>query len=136
MEIVVKTFKDLTVWQEAMTLVEMVYSETKNYPKEEIFGLTNQTRRAAVSIPANIAEGNGRKSRAEYLNYLAIANGSLAELETHLLIAVRITYLNKQKMDILQNQLHSVGRLLTALRKSLAPPPQPPVPNPRSPSST
>ena len=115
----IQSFNDLIVWQEAMNLVEMVYLETKNYPKEEIYGLTNQTRRAAVSIPANIAEGNGRKSRAEYLNFLSIANGSLTELETHLLIATRINYLNVQKMETFQNQLNSVGRLLTALRKSL-----------------
>ncbi|MDR0712700.1 MAG: four helix bundle protein, partial [Bacteroidales bacterium] len=131
-----QTFKDLMVWQEAMNLVEMIYQETQVYPKEEIYGLTSQTRRAAASIPANIAEGNGRKNRKEYLNFLSIANGSLTELETHLLIAVRIKYLNEQKMEIIQPQLNIVGRLLTALRKSLAENPHSPFPIPHPPFST
>ncbi|MDR2968328.1 MAG: four helix bundle protein [Tannerellaceae bacterium] len=117
----IQSFKELQVWQEAMNLTEMVYMETKTFPKEEIYGLTSQTRRAAVSIPANIAEGYGRKNRAEYLHFLSIANGSLTELETHLLIATRINYLPHQRMELLQNQLNLVGRLLTALRKALTP---------------
>ncbi|NUQ24434.1 MAG: four helix bundle protein [Saprospiraceae bacterium] len=116
----IQSFKELIVWQEAMNLLEMVYLNTQTFPKEEMYGLTSQTRRAAVSIPANIAEGYGRKNRKEYLHFLSIANGSLTELETHLLIAQRIKYLNQQHMDLIQEQLNSVGRLLTALRKSLA----------------
>jgi four helix bundle protein len=85
-----------------------------------MYGLTNQMRRAAVSIPANIAEGNGRTSRPEYLHFLAIANGSMTELETHILIAERISFLRRDVSEQLQQQLASVGRLLTALRKSLA----------------
>ncbi|MDR0290387.1 MAG: four helix bundle protein [Treponema sp.] len=119
----IKTFKDLTVWQEAMNLVEMIYRQTKIFPKEEMYGMTSQIRRAAVSIPANIAEGNGRKSRKEYLQFLSIANGSASELETHLLIAERLNYLTKDTAAPLQTQLHSVGRLLSALRKSLFPSP-------------
>ncbi|MDR0495146.1 MAG: four helix bundle protein [Treponema sp.] len=119
----IKSFRDLTVWQEAMNLVEMVYLQTRTFPKEEIYGLTSQIRRAAVSVPANIAEGNGRKSRKEYLHFLAIARGSIAELETHLLIAERLNMLTKEVSDQLQKQLQSVGRLLLALRKSLAPNP-------------
>ena len=115
----VRTFKDLIVWQEAMNLVEMVYLQTKSFPKEEIYGLTTQIRRAAISIPANIAEGNGRKTRKEYLQFLSIANGSMKELETHLLIAERIRFLAKEMAEQLQTQLNTVGRLLTALRKSL-----------------
>ncbi|GAB6395101.1 MAG: four helix bundle protein [Bacteroidales bacterium] len=115
----IQTFKQLTVWQEAMTLVEMIYRETGNYPKAENYGLTSQTRRAAVSVPANIAEGFGRQGRAEYLNFLSIAHGSLTELETHLLIAQRIGYLSNQTLEPLQKQLDSVGRLLNALRKAL-----------------
>ena len=117
-----KVFKSLIVWQDAMNLVEIIYRQTKQFPKEEIYGLTNQMRRAAVSIPANIAEGNGRISRKEYLQFLSIANGSLTELETHLLIALRIQYLNIKDMERIQKQLDSVGRLLTALRKSLRKP--------------
>jgi len=80
----IKSFKDLTVWQEAMNLVEMVYLQILTFPKEEMYGLTSQIKKAAVSVPANIAEGNGRKSRKEYLQFLSIANGSLMELEMYL----------------------------------------------------
>ena len=126
----IKTFKDLTVWQEAMNLVEMIYLQTKNFPKEEMYGLTSQIRRAAVSVPANIAEGNGRKSRKEYLQFLSIANGSIAELETHLLIAERIRFMTKEAADQLQTQLQSVRRLLAAMRKSLTPNPRSLIPDP------
>jgi four helix bundle protein len=119
----IKTFKDLMVWQEAMNLVEMIYRHTKNFPKEEMYGITSQIRRAAVSIPANIAEGNGRKSRKEYLRFLSIANGSVSELDTHLLIAERLNYLAKDVKVLLEVQLQSVGKLLSALRKSLIPSP-------------
>jgi four helix bundle protein len=86
----IKSFKELTVWQEAMNLVEMVYQQTIILPKTEMYGLTSQIRRAAVSIPANIAEGNGRRSRKEYLQFLSIANGSIMELETHILISEQL----------------------------------------------
>jgi four helix bundle protein len=118
---ITKTFKDLVVWQEAMKLVEIVYLKTKTFPKEELYGLTSQIRRAAISIPANIAEGNGRKSRKEYTHFLSIANGSLTELETHLLIAERLNFVTKETMEQFQAQLQLVGRLLSALRKSLLP---------------
>lgn len=118
----ISSFKELRVWQEAMNLVELVYQVTKLYPKEERFGLSSQTRRAAVSIPANIAEGYGRGTRKDYLHFLTIANGSLLELETHLLIAQRL-YLPSETMQPTLNQLQTVGKILTALRKSLSPPP-------------
>jgi four helix bundle protein len=118
----ISSFKELRVWQEAMNLVELVYQVTKLYPKEEMFGLSSQTRRAAVSIPANIAEGYGRGTRKDYLHFLTIANGSLLELETHLLIAQRL-YLPSETMQPTLNQLQTVGKILTALRKSLSPPP-------------
>jgi four helix bundle protein len=124
-----KTFKDLVAWQEAMNLVEMIYLQTRTFPKEEMYGLTSQIRRAVVSIPANIAEGNGRKSRKEYLHFLSIAVGSISELETHLLIAVRLSFLTKEMSEQLLTQLQSVSRLLSALRRSLVPS----VPNPPSP---
>lgn len=88
----VKSYKDLIVWQKAMDLVEMVYQVTKGFPKEELYGLTNQLRRAAVSVPSNIAEGQARRSTAEFRNFLSIARGSLAEVETQLLIAERLGY--------------------------------------------
>jgi four helix bundle protein len=114
-----KSFKELTVWQEAMNLVEMVYQQTIILPKTEMYGLTSQIKRAAVSIPANIAEGNGRKSRKEYLQFLSIANGSIMELETHILILERLKLITSEVSEQMQNQLNSVGRLLSALRKSL-----------------
>ena len=119
----IKSFKELTVWQEAMNLVEMVYKQTINLPKTEMYGLTSQIRRAAVSIPANIAEGHGRKSRNEYLQFLSIANGSIMELETHILIIERLKLITSEVSEQLQNQLKSVRRLLYALRKALAPEP-------------
>jgi len=115
----VNSARDLNVWKEAMNLVKQVYIETKKFPKEEIYGITNQIRRAAVSIPSNIAEGNGRKNRKEYINFLSIANGSLMELETQLIISENIGYLDKKNMDILLKQVELVSRLLNGLRKSL-----------------
>ncbi|MCL2265488.1 MAG: four helix bundle protein [Treponema sp.] len=115
-----------------MNLVEIIYLQTKSFPKEEMYGLTSQIRRAAVSIPANIAEGNGRKSRKEYLRFLSIANGSIKELETHLMIAERLYFLTKETWEQLQAQLQKVGRLLTALRKSLNPTPHSLLPTPSS----
>ncbi|MCL2834041.1 MAG: four helix bundle protein [Treponema sp.] len=106
----------------------MVYLQTKTFPREEMYGLTSQMRRAAVSVPANIAEGNGRMSRKEYLRFLSIANGSLKELETHILIAERVKLLKNEAMEQLLTQLQMVGRLLTALKKSLRP--HSPLPTP------
>ena len=122
----IMSFKDMTVWKEAMNLVKMIYLETKIFPKEEMYGLTSQIRKSAVSIPANIAEGNGRKSRKEYLQFLSIASGSISELETHLLIAEQLNFLTKEVTEQLQKQLRSVARLLQALRNSLNP--APPIP--------
>ena len=119
----IKSFKDLTVWKEAMNLVEMIYLQTRKFPKEEMYGLTSQIRKSTVSIPANIAEGNGRKSRKEYLQFLSIANGSIAELETHLIIAERLNFLTKETAEQLMTQLQSVARLLQALRNALTPDP-------------
>jgi len=115
-----KTFKELIVWQEAMKLVELIYMKTKDFPKEEMYGISSQIKRAAISIPANIAEGYKRKSRKEYLQFLSIAAGSIAELETHILIAQRIGFLAKDTTEQLEIQLYSTERLLSALQKSLS----------------
>jgi len=95
----VKSYKDLIVWQKAMDLVETVYKATKEFPKDELYSLTNQLRRAAVSIPSNIAEGHARNSTAEFKNFLYIAKGSLAEVETQLLIAERLNYINHEQLS-------------------------------------
>jgi four helix bundle protein len=117
----IKSFRDLTVWQEAMNLIEMIYRITKSFPKEEIYGMAAQMKRAAVSVAANIAEGHGRNHRKEYLHFLGIANGSLLELETHILIAERVNLFQKETSEQLQTQLRLVGRLLGGLIKSLTP---------------
>ena len=109
--------RNLVVWQEAMKLVAAVYVATEQLPRREWFGLTAQTRRAAVSIPSNIAEGAGRNSTREYVQFLGIATASLAELETQLELGVMLKYLPPD-VDVI-NQTRRVGRLLTALRKAM-----------------
>ncbi|MCF7790538.1 MAG: four helix bundle protein [Victivallales bacterium] len=117
---VIKCYKDLIVWQKAMDLVEMVYQATRQFPKEEIYGLTSQIRRAAVSIPSNIAEGQARNSTAEFRNFLSIARGSLAELETQLLITHRLNYLSKEQMLQLMNIHQEISKMIPALMSKLA----------------
>jgi four helix bundle protein len=114
-------YKDLIVWQKAMDLVSAVYSLTRTMPEDERFGLTNQIRRAAVSVPSNIAEGQGRRSGAEFVRFLRIANGSRQELETQLLVAARLGYIDKKGCDGLLDQVAEVGRLLSGLEKSVTP---------------
>jgi four helix bundle protein len=110
--------KDLIVWQKAMDLVVTVYRITKTFPKTEIYGLASQMQRAAVSIPSNIAEGHGLKQTQAYARHLAIANGSLTELETQLEIARRLGYLTTENESVM-NQAGEVGRMLAGLRRSL-----------------
>jgi four helix bundle protein len=88
----VKNYRELIVWQKAMDLVEGVYKSSKGFPREEVYALTSQIRRAAVSIPSNIAEGQGRRSTAEFLHHLSIAHGSLRETETQILVAARLEF--------------------------------------------
>ena len=109
--------RNLLAWQEAMKLVAAVYQVTTSFPRSELYGLTAQTRRAAVSIPSNIAEGAGRNSTREYVQFLGIATGSLSELETQLELGMMLKFL-PDDADILRHT-HRVGRLLTALRTSL-----------------
>ena len=110
----------LVVWQEAISLVEVIYRETAKFPREELFGITAQMRRSALSIPSNIAEGAGRNSPRELIQFLGFASGSGAELDTHLEIAIRLGYLRKNS-DACQ-ALGRVGKLLTGLRRSLKKP--------------
>ena len=113
--------KDLDVWKKAIEFVAEIYKITRNFPKDEIYGLTSQIRRAAVSIPSNIAEGAARNSTKEFIQFLAIAKGSKAELETQLLICVKIHYLNNSDIEIAINLIKEVGKMLNALQKSLIP---------------
>ena len=110
--------RDLVVWQKAMDLVVAVYKLTKSFPKTEIYGLASQMQRAAVSVPSNIAEGHGLKPTQAYARQLAIANGSLTELETQLEIARRLGYLTAENESVI-DRAGEVGRILAGLRRSL-----------------
>ena len=110
---------NLDVWKKAVDLSVRVYAATESFPKEEKFGLTQQIRRAAVSIAANIAEGAGRKSRREFSRFLSIAQGSKSEVETELLIAFRLGYIAEQEYRNLIVSLNEVGRMITGLRNYL-----------------
>lgn len=115
----VKDFKDLIVWQRAMELVTEVYRLARKLPKEELFALSDQIRRAAISIPSNIAEGQGRNSTKEFIQFLAIAKGSKSELETQLLLCVKIGYLIEPEILTAINLIQEVGKMLNALQRSL-----------------
>ena len=114
-----KSFRELRVWQAAMILVEKVYMLTHDFPKQEMYGLTSQIRRAAVSIPSNIAEGHTREHLKEYLHHLSMAQASLAELETQLEIAVRLRYLLTRTVEQIQSAINSLGKQMYALRNAL-----------------
>jgi len=115
----VKNYKDLIAWQRAMDLVEKVYQLTLGFPKEETYGLTSQIRRAVVSVPSNIAEGEGRNSTNDFLRFLSIAHGSLREVETQLLIAVRLNYLKQEDIREAQQLCAETGRILNGLMNRL-----------------
>lgn len=115
----VNSFRDLRVWQDGIRLVTECYRVTRTFPDDERFGLVNQLRRSAVSVPANIAEGWGRQSTKDYLRYLAIANGSLAELETHLEIAAALGFLSQEAHATLTDDIHRLARMLNRLKQSL-----------------
>jgi four helix bundle protein len=117
----VKNYRELIVWQRAMEVVEMVYTLTKGFPNDERFGLTSQVRRAAVSIPSNIAEGQARDSTAEFLRFLSIAQGSRAEVETRLLIASQLGYATRESIDPILDKLEEVKRMTYSLKKKLSP---------------
>lgn len=110
------SFKDLIVWQKAMDLSVAVYQITKKFPKEEMFGMTSQMRRAAVSIASNIAEGEGRKSKKEFAHFLGIALGSKAELETQILLCEKVGLLEKECSKKALSLLDEVGKMLACLK--------------------
>ena len=112
----VNTHKDLDAWKKAMDLAAQIYSLTLQFPKEELYGLTAQMRRSAVSIPSNIAEGAARHSRKEFIQFLHIASGSVAELETQLLLAVRLGFISN---DGVMAHIEEVRKLLLGLLRSL-----------------
>ena len=115
----ISSYRDLRVWQEGMELAEACYSVTRSFPREETFGLTSQIRRAAASVPANIAEGYGRDSTGEYVQFLRVAQGSLKELETHLLLSTRAGLTRAEVVEPILRRADVLGRMLHALYRSL-----------------
>jgi four helix bundle protein len=111
----VQSYRNLVVWNKAMELVTEIYRMTQGFPKEELFGLTSQIRRAAVSVPSNIAEGKGRLSKGEFRQFLGNARGSLAELETQILIAQNLQYLHGAEANRLLAMVEEVGKVLNGL---------------------
>ena len=112
----VASYKELIAWQKAMDLVEVIYIASKAFPRDELYGLTDQ---AAVSVPSNIAEGQARRSTKEFLNHLSIAYGSLSEVETQLLIAQRLSYVTDQQALPALELIREVGRIINGLLNSL-----------------
>jgi len=115
----VRDYRDLIVWQKSMLLVELIYGVSQQFPKVEMYGLTNQIRRAVVSIPSNIAEGQARQSAAEFRNFLSIAQGSRAEVETQILIAERLNYITPLEIEPILSLLEEISKMLVSLRKNL-----------------
>jgi len=115
----IHSFQDLEVWKRSVDLTEAVYRQSGEWPKEEKFGLTQQLRRAAASVAANIAEGAERNGTREFLHFLGIAKGSLAEARTFLVLAGRLNYLDETALRDLQRQSEDISRMLAGLTKSL-----------------
>ena len=119
MDTQIKSFRDLVVWQKAMDLVELVYAITKQFPSDERYALTSQIKRASVSVPSNIAEGYGRHSTADYIRFLQIALGSLYELQTQLVLASRLEFIEKSSIDNADRLCSEVEKMLVVLIKKL-----------------
>jgi four helix bundle protein len=115
----VQHYRQLFVWQKAMDLAVLCYDFTREFPRSELFGLTSQIRRAAASVPANIAEGHSRAHTREFLNHLSIARGSLSELETHWILCHRIGLMSEVELQNALTLSEEIGRMLMGLRKSL-----------------
>ena len=118
----IKTYRDLKVWKDAMNLAAEVQSLTKTFPRDEVYGLTSQIRRSAISVPSNIAEGYGRESTGSYVHFLKTARGSLNELETQLLLAERFGYVLSPTSEDLLKQADSLGRMLSGLIRAIQSP--------------
>ncbi|SRR5581483_2317156 len=117
----IRGFKDLIVWQRSLALAVEIYRLTKEFPREEIYGIASQLRRAAVSIPSNLAEGHARNTKAQFANFIDIALGSAAELETQLTISLQIGYIKQTDYDKLTNELIEITRMLYGLLNRVQP---------------
>ena len=115
----IKSYKDLNIWKRSIEVVEDVYKTTKNFPKEEIYGLTSQLRRAAVSIPSNIAEGFTRLHNKEYRQFLYISLGSCAELNTQIIISSHLSYLSSEKANGILKEIEEISKMIMGLIKKL-----------------
>ena len=115
----VQDYRELKVWQKAMDLVTVVYQYTKAFPKDEMYGLTSQLRWAAVSVPSNIAEGQGRRSTKEFLNQLSVVRGSLLEVQTQVEISKRLCYFDERVAGLIEENIGTVIRLLNGLMNAL-----------------
>ncbi|MHC4072808.1 MAG: four helix bundle protein [Planctomycetota bacterium] len=115
----IKSFQDLRIWQKGIQLVENVYAVSRSFPKEERYGLQSQLRRAAVSIPSNIAEGFARLHNKEYRNFLYISLGSCAELTTQIIIASRLKYIEGTEADALMTEIDRISKMTMSLIKKL-----------------
>jgi four helix bundle protein len=113
-------YRDLVAWQKGIDLCELVYRASAAFPSHEIYGLTSQIRRAAVSVPSNIAEGAGRITRGEYLQSVGYARGSLLEIETQLIVAQRLGYLDSKEIDKLMELTNEIGRVASGLIRALS----------------
>ncbi|HEX7119656.1 MAG TPA: four helix bundle protein [Longimicrobiales bacterium] len=116
----IRSYRDLAVWQRARDMVVECHRLAERFPKHELYGLALQLRRAAVSVPANIAEGQGRRRRREFARFLSIAYDSLAEVETHVQLAERLGYVESARIHSLLEQTAEIGRMLNGLRSTLA----------------
>lgn len=116
----VKDYKDLIVWQKGIEIVDKIYTVTAGFPKDELYGLTNQMRRAAVSVPSNIAEGFVRQHSKEYIQLLHVALGSCAELETQLIIAAKRNYITQEKLEELSEDLNHESRMIINMFKNIS----------------
>ena len=114
-----KSYRDLVAWQKGIDLCEIIYRTSARFPREEIYGLTSQIRRAAVSVPSNIAEGAGRFTRGEFIQSVGYARGSLLEVETQLIVAQRLGYLDASAADELLQLTNEIGRISNGLIRSL-----------------
>ena len=115
----VRSYRDLDVWKKAMDLEALCYQTSSCFPRQEAYGLSSQLQRSAVSVPANIAEGQGRSSTKEFINHLSIAYGSLMELETHIQIANRLGYIGEDSLEALLERTSEIGRMLNGLMQVL-----------------
>ncbi len=119
LDCVMHNIKELKIWNKAMELATDIYSSTKNFPKEEMYGLTSQLRRAAVSVPSNISEGAGRNSNNEFKHFLSIANGSCYELQTQIVLSNKLNFISSEECDKLILKIEELQKMNYSLQKTI-----------------